>query len=80
MVSTEPELDSDGRPRHSDPRDRSRPIVAQRKRNWLPWILAAIVLIGLALFALRPADDNARERAPVDAAAASAPPPRSPAT
>jgi hypothetical protein len=50
MVSTEPELDSEGRPRHTDPRDFARPLVQQRRRNWLPWILAAIVVPGLLIF------------------------------
>jgi hypothetical protein len=50
MVSTEPELDAQGRPRHDDPRDFTPPPGPGRRRNWLPWILAALVVLGLLLF------------------------------
>jgi hypothetical protein len=50
MVSTEPELDAEGRPRHDDPRDHSRPIAPERKKAWLPWLLAAVaIVIGLVM-------------------------------
>jgi hypothetical protein len=69
MVSTEPELDAQGRPRHDDPRDVSRPPVPQRRRNWLPWIVAGLILLGLALFLPRAFSDG-DEAAPAPAATA----------
>jgi hypothetical protein len=50
MVSTEPELDSEGRPRHTDPRDFAEPLVPERRRNWLPWLLAALVVLAALIF------------------------------
>jgi hypothetical protein len=45
MVSTEPELDAEGRPRHDDPRDHSRPIAPERKKAWLPVVLALVAIV-----------------------------------
>ena len=54
MVSTEPELDAEGRPRHDDPRDNDQPIAPERKKHWAPWLVAALVLLVLAIVFLGP--------------------------
>jgi hypothetical protein len=54
MVSTEPELDAEGRPRHDDPRDHSRPIAPERKKAWLPWLLAAVALVIVLVLVMGP--------------------------
>ena len=54
MVSTEPELDADGRPRHDDPRDNDQPIAPERKTNWLPWLIAALVIIVALIVVMGP--------------------------
>jgi hypothetical protein len=82
MVSTEPELDSEGRPRHSDPRDFARPLVPERRRNWLPWILATLVVLALLIFGPRAcadAPEGASPQAAATAAAAREPPVGGPA-
>lgn len=55
MVSTEPELDSSGKPRHDDPREASRPLAPHVTRNlgWLPWVLAALVILALIALGMR---------------------------
>lgn len=55
MVSTEPELDSTGRPRHDDPRDASQPLAPHVRRNlgWVPWVLVALVILALLVFGMR---------------------------
>jgi hypothetical protein len=49
MVSTEPELDSSGRPRHDDPREGSQPLAPHVKRNlgWVPWVIVAVIVLAL---------------------------------
>ena len=54
MVSTEPELDAEGRPRHDDPRDYSQPIAPERKKAWLPWLLAALAAVVVLVLLLGP--------------------------
>jgi len=55
MVSTEPELDASGRPRHDDPRDASRPLSPLVKRNlgWVPWVIVALIVLALLAFGMR---------------------------
>ena len=54
MVSTEPGLDSEGRPRHDDPRDHSQPIAPERKITWLPWLLVALAAVVVAILLMGP--------------------------
>ena len=54
MVSTEPELDDEGRPRHDDPRDHSQPIAPERKITWLPWLLAALAIVVVLILVIGP--------------------------
>ena len=54
MVSTEPELDAEGRPRHDDPRDNDRPIAPERKKAWLPWLLAAVAIVVVLVLVMGP--------------------------
>jgi hypothetical protein len=55
MVSTEPELDSTGRPRHDDPRDDSQPLAPHVKRNlnWIPWAVALLIVLVLLALGMR---------------------------
>ena len=55
MVSTEPELDQSGKPRHDDSREGSRPLAphASRSLGWVPWALAALVILALIAFGMR---------------------------
>jgi hypothetical protein len=55
MVSTEPELDASGRPRHDDPRDGSRPLAphVKRKLGWVPWLIVALLVLALLAFGWR---------------------------
>jgi hypothetical protein len=55
MVSTEPELDAAGRPRHDDPREASRPLSPKVRRNlnWIPWALVALIIVALLAFGWR---------------------------
>ena len=53
MADDEPELDDQGRPRHEDPRDFAVPIPAGR-RNWLPWLIAAVVVVALLVVFVGP--------------------------
>jgi hypothetical protein len=54
MVSTEPELDSEGRPRHDDPRDNAPPIAPERKKVWLPWLIGAVAVVVLVVVLMGP--------------------------
>ena len=54
MVSTEPDLDDSGRPRHDDPRDFDQPIASERKKHWAPWLVAALVLLVFLIVYLGP--------------------------
>jgi len=54
MVSTEPDLDDSGRPRHDDPRDNDQPIAPERKKAWLPWVLAALALVVVVILVMGP--------------------------
>ena len=54
MVSTEPELDDEGRPRHDDPRDHSQPIAPERKKAWLPWLLVALAAVVVLVLLMGP--------------------------
>jgi hypothetical protein len=54
MVSTEPELDDSGRPRHDDPRDHDQPIAPERKKNWLPLLLGGLVILIALIVVLGP--------------------------
>jgi hypothetical protein len=54
MVSTEPELDAEGRPRHDDPRDHIEPIAPERKKAWLPWLLAALAAVVVLILLMGP--------------------------
>ena len=54
MVSTEPELDDSGRPRHGDPRDFDQPIAPERKKAWLPWLLAALAVVVVVILVMGP--------------------------
>jgi hypothetical protein len=55
MVSTEPELDAAGRPRHDDPREASQPLAphVKRKLGWIPWAIAALIVLALIAFGMR---------------------------
>jgi hypothetical protein len=55
MVSTEPELDSSGRPRRDDPREASQPLAphVRRKLGWVPWVIVALIVVALLAFGWR---------------------------
>ena len=53
MADDEPELDAEGRPRRDDPRDFAEPIPTG-KRNWLPLMIVAVLVVLTMVIAIGP--------------------------